>query len=174
MKYVVAIDQGTTGTRCMLFDRQGRVHAAEYVEHEQIYPRQGWVEHDAQEIWVCSTEFFPYEDEGVSYNEMWGKEPVSDPFHYPEWDNQIQLARPDWVTVYERRQPMGDPDDIHNIITEYKPIAHRIKQIIDLLLALTPAIAAACSDARPPAKSRTSRWSRCSTRSTCPPPSPSG
>ena len=51
MKYVVAIDQGTTGTRCMLFDRQGRVRAAEYVEHEQIYPRQGWVEHDALEIW---------------------------------------------------------------------------------------------------------------------------
>jgi nitric oxide reductase activation protein len=64
---------------------------------------------------------------------MWGKEPVSDPFHYHEWDYQIQLHRPDWVTVYERRQPKGNPQDVENILTEHKPIAHRIKQIIDLL-----------------------------------------
>ncbi len=91
---------------------------------------------DAQEIWTCETEVFPYEDEGVSYNQMWGKEPVSDPFHYQEWDYQVQLHRPDWVTVFERRQPMGDPEDIEDILTEYKPVTHRIKQIIDLL---TPA-----------------------------------
>jgi len=88
---------------------------------------------DAQEIWTLPTELFPYEDEGVSYNEMWGKEPISEPYHYQEWDYQIQLSRPDWVTVYERRQPKGDPEDIEDILTEYKPIAHRIKQIIDLL-----------------------------------------
>ena len=94
---------------------------------------------DAQEIWICETEMYPYEDDlenTKSFNEMWGKEQVSEPFHYPEWDYQIQLARPDWVTVYERRQPKGDADDIDDILTEYKPIAHRIKQIIDLL---TPA-----------------------------------
>ncbi|MFA7386630.1 MAG: VWA domain-containing protein [Thiohalobacteraceae bacterium] len=88
---------------------------------------------DAQEIWTCETEVMPYEDLGVSYNEMWGREPVSEPFHYPEWDYQIQLHRPDWVTVYERRQPKGNPEQIDEIITAYKPIAHRIKQIIDLL-----------------------------------------
>jgi hypothetical protein len=88
---------------------------------------------DAQEIWTCETEVFPYEDAGVSYNQMWGKEPISDPFHYQEWDYQVQLHRPDWVTVFERRQPMGDPEDIKDILTEYKPVAHRIKQIIDLL-----------------------------------------
>ena len=88
---------------------------------------------DAQEIWTCEAEMMPYEDLGVSYNEMWGKEPVSEPFHYPEWDYQIQLHRPDWVTVYERRQPKGNPEQIDEIITAYKPIAHRIKQIIDLL-----------------------------------------
>jgi nitric oxide reductase NorD protein len=91
---------------------------------------------DAQEIWTCETEVFPYEDEGISYNRMWGREPVSDPFHYQEWDYQVQLHRPDWVTVFERRQPMGDPEDIEDILTEYKPVTHRIKQIIDLL---TPA-----------------------------------
>ncbi len=92
---------------------------------------------DAQEIWTCSTELRPYEDDltdkTLSFNEMWGKEPVSDPYHYQEWDYQIQLHRPDWATVYERRQPKGDPDDINEILTQYKPIAHRIKQIIDLL-----------------------------------------
>ncbi|MCU7938310.1 MAG: VWA domain-containing protein [gamma proteobacterium symbiont of Bathyaustriella thionipta] len=92
---------------------------------------------DAQEIWTCSTNMRPYEDdltdEQISFNDMWGKEPVSDPFHYQEWDYQIQLHRPDWATVYERRQPKGDPEDIHDILTAYKPIAHRIKQIIDLL-----------------------------------------
>ena len=91
---------------------------------------------DAQEIWVCSTEFFPYEDAGeatVSYNQMWGKEPVSDPFHYPEWDYQVQLHRPDWVTLYERRQPKGDPEAIDRILLEYKPVTQRIRQIIDLL-----------------------------------------
>ncbi|MCP4410688.1 MAG: VWA domain-containing protein [Gammaproteobacteria bacterium] len=95
---------------------------------------------DAQEIWTCSDIMRPYEDDLTdntkSFNEMWGKEPISDPFHYQEWDYQIQLHRPDWVTLYERRLPKGDPEDIEAIIAEYKPIAHRIRQIIDLL---TPA-----------------------------------
>lgn len=92
---------------------------------------------DAQEIWTCATEMRPYEDDLTdntkSFNEMWGKEAVSAPFHYQEWDYQIQLHRPDWTTVYERRQPRGDIDDINSILDEYKPVAHRIKQIIDLL-----------------------------------------
>ncbi|HWQ14243.1 MAG TPA: glycerol kinase GlpK [Roseiflexaceae bacterium] len=49
--YVAAIDQGTTSTRCILFDRSGRAVAADQKEHQQIYPRPGWVEHDAEEIW---------------------------------------------------------------------------------------------------------------------------
>jgi glycerol kinase len=49
--YVAALDQGTTSTRCMLFDHGGNVVAIEQLEHEQIYPRPGWVEHDAKEIW---------------------------------------------------------------------------------------------------------------------------
>jgi hypothetical protein len=91
---------------------------------------------DAQEIWVCSTEFFPYEDAGEatqSFNDMWGKEPVSEPYHYHEWDYQVQLHRPDWVTLYERRQAKGDPEEIDRILLDYKPVAFRIKQIIDLL-----------------------------------------
>ncbi len=49
--YVAAIDQGTTSTRAMIFDRKGRVVGVEQLEHEQIFPRAGWVEHDAAEIW---------------------------------------------------------------------------------------------------------------------------
>ncbi|MEA3339894.1 MAG: glycerol kinase GlpK [Chloroflexota bacterium] len=51
-KYAAAIDQGTTGTRFMLFDQAGHIVASQYEEHTQIYPRPGWVEHDAGEIWA--------------------------------------------------------------------------------------------------------------------------
>jgi glycerol kinase len=50
-KYVGAIDQGTTSSRFILFDRDGRIAAWDRLEHEQINPRAGWVEHDASEIW---------------------------------------------------------------------------------------------------------------------------
>ena len=50
-KYVAAIDQGTTSTRCILFDHTGNIITADQKEHEQIYPKPGWVEHDALEIW---------------------------------------------------------------------------------------------------------------------------
>ena len=49
--YVGAIDQGTTSTRFIVFDRTGRVVSVAQKEHEQIYPRPGWVEHDPEEIW---------------------------------------------------------------------------------------------------------------------------
>ncbi|MCW2647203.1 MAG: glycerol kinase [Pseudonocardiales bacterium] len=48
---IAAIDQGTTSTRCMLFDHDAQVVALEQVEHRQSLPRAGWVEHDAAEIW---------------------------------------------------------------------------------------------------------------------------
>jgi glycerol kinase len=51
-KYAAALDQGTTSSRCMIFDHGGQVAAVEQLEHEQIYPKPGWVEHDANEIWV--------------------------------------------------------------------------------------------------------------------------
>jgi glycerol kinase len=50
-QYVAAIDQGTTSTRCMVFDKSGSVVSVSQMEHEQIFPRAGWVEHDAKEIW---------------------------------------------------------------------------------------------------------------------------
>ncbi len=50
-KYAAAIDQGTTSTRCMIFDHSGNVICYDQKEHEQIYPRPGWVEHNPDEIW---------------------------------------------------------------------------------------------------------------------------
>ena len=91
---------------------------------------------DAQEVWVCASEFMPYEDAGEakeSFNDRWGKEPVSAPYHYPEWDYRVQLYRPDWATVYERRATKGDPDTVERILLEHKPVAHKIRHIIDRL-----------------------------------------
>ncbi|MDQ3759060.1 MAG: glycerol kinase GlpK [Actinomycetota bacterium] len=48
---ILAIDQGTTGTTCLVFDRQGKIAGRAYSEFEQHFPRPGWVEHDANEIW---------------------------------------------------------------------------------------------------------------------------
>src|SRR6266542_6704563 len=50
-KYAAAVDQGTTSTRFMVFDHEGLVVCYDQKEHQQIYPRPGWVEHDANEIW---------------------------------------------------------------------------------------------------------------------------
>jgi glycerol kinase len=55
-EYVGALDQGTTSTRFMVFDHQGQVVSVDQKEHEQIFPKPGWVEHDATEIWDRSQE----------------------------------------------------------------------------------------------------------------------
>jgi glycerol kinase len=55
-KYIGAIDQGTTSTRFIVFDRAGKVVASAQKEHRQIYPQPGWVEHDAEEIWQRTQE----------------------------------------------------------------------------------------------------------------------
>ena len=54
--FIGAIDQGTTSTRFMVFDRTGKIIATAQREHRQIYPRPGWVEHDAEEIWQRTQE----------------------------------------------------------------------------------------------------------------------
>jgi glycerol kinase len=56
VQYVAAIDQGTTSTRCMIFDHDGGVVCYDQKEHEQIFPRPGWVEHNPQEIWQRTQE----------------------------------------------------------------------------------------------------------------------
>ena len=48
---ILAIDQGTSGTTCIVFDERGAVRGRAYSEFQQHFPRPGWVEHDANEIW---------------------------------------------------------------------------------------------------------------------------
>src|SRR4051812_33946300 len=49
--YILAIDQGTTSSRAILFDHGGKIHGIAQQEFSQIFPHPGWVEHDAKEIW---------------------------------------------------------------------------------------------------------------------------
>ncbi len=93
---------------------------------------------DAEEIWVLGSELFPYENigdesNGKSFNELEGKEPVSDPFHYSEWDYQIQLERPAWATVLEKRAKSGDLAVIDEITAKYKREIHRMKFLLDAM-----------------------------------------
>jgi glycerol kinase len=55
-KFVAAIDQGTTSTRCILFNKKGQIVSVGQKEHTQIYPQPGWVEHNADEIWQNTLE----------------------------------------------------------------------------------------------------------------------
>jgi nitric oxide reductase activation protein len=93
---------------------------------------------DAEEIWVLGTELFPYEnigDEsgGKSFNELEGREPVSEPYHYAEWDYQIQLERPAWATVLEHRVKPGELQVIDDIAAQHKRTIGRLKFLLDAL-----------------------------------------
>ena len=52
-KYIMALDAGTTSNRCILFNAQGEICSMAQREFKQIFPKPGWVEHDADEIWAC-------------------------------------------------------------------------------------------------------------------------
>ena len=56
MRYVMALDQGTTSSRCILFDKAGNICSVAQKEFHQIFPKPGWVEHDAEEIWFTTLE----------------------------------------------------------------------------------------------------------------------
>lgn len=72
--YVAALDQGTTSTRCILYDRQGRMVSLAQQEHHQHYPRSGWVEHDPAEIWDIVRRIVPQAlaDAGVTPGQVAG------------------------------------------------------------------------------------------------------
>jgi len=55
-QFILAIDQGTTGSRAFLFDHRGQIVTSDYKEFKQYFPKPGWVEHDAQEIWKSCTD----------------------------------------------------------------------------------------------------------------------
>ncbi len=74
VRYVAAIDQGTSSTRCVLFDREGRPAAMAQREHRQIYPLPGCVEHDPMEIWASTQEVVQgaMEQAGVTFRQLAG------------------------------------------------------------------------------------------------------
>ncbi|MEW5891580.1 MAG: nitric oxide reductase activation protein NorD [Pseudomonadota bacterium] len=88
---------------------------------------------DAEEIWVLPTEFY-LDQEGVTINSLEGRPPVADPVHYHEWDYQIQLERPSWVTVLERHPQVGDLELIEKIIDDNKPVISRLKFLIESMI----------------------------------------
>jgi hypothetical protein len=88
---------------------------------------------DAEEIWVLETPFW-LDQEGKTINELEGREPIADPVHYHEWDYQIQLERPSWVTVLERRPKLGELEKIEQIIADNKPVIARLKFLIESMI----------------------------------------
>jgi glycerol kinase len=71
-KYAAAVDQGTTSTRFMVFDHAGQVVSVHQMEHEQIYPQAGWVEHDPMEIWDRTQDVIKgaLEKNGIDANDL--------------------------------------------------------------------------------------------------------
>ena len=87
---------------------------------------------DANEIWVLASEFFR-DEETTSLNQQEGREPPPDPYQYPEWDYQMQLDRPDWCTVLEKRAKSGDVAIVDDIVIKHKPIVGRLKHLIEAM-----------------------------------------
>ncbi|CDQ09924.1 von Willebrand factor type A [Acidithiobacillus ferrivorans] len=87
---------------------------------------------DANEIWVLSSEFFR-DEEPTSLNQQEGREPPPEPYHYPEWDYQMQLERPGWCTVLEKRAKSGALEIIDEIVAKHKPVIGRLKYLIEAL-----------------------------------------
>lgn len=87
---------------------------------------------DAQEIWTLETPFY-LDQEACTINELEGREVITPPCFYPEWDFQMQLYRPQWVTLEERRQPSADAALIDAMIEAQRPLAGQVRRIIDAL-----------------------------------------
>lgn len=87
---------------------------------------------DANEIWVLNSEFFR-DEESTSINQQEGRDPPPVPFHYAEWDYQMQLERPDWCTVLEKRAKSGEVEIINDIVVKHKPIIGRLKHLIEAM-----------------------------------------
>lgn len=87
---------------------------------------------DANEIWVLNSEFFR-DEESTSINQQEGREPPPEPYHYAEWDYQMQLERPDWCTVLEKRAKPGEVEIINDIVVKHKPIIGRLKHLIEAM-----------------------------------------
>jgi len=87
---------------------------------------------DAGEVWMLDTPFW-LDQEGCTINELEGREPIAEPYHYSEWDYQIQLERPSWVTVQEKRSGRGELEVIDEIVGRNKQLISRMKYLLDAM-----------------------------------------
>ncbi len=87
---------------------------------------------DANEIWILATEFFR-DEEAISVNQQEGRVPPPEPYHYPEWDYQMQLERPAWCTVLEKPSKVGTLEVVDEIVVRHKAIVGRLKLLIEAL-----------------------------------------
>jgi glycerol kinase len=74
--YILALDQGTTSSRAMLFDRDGSPVSQAHQEFPQIFPHPGWVEHNPEEIWSSQEELYTDWRQAVSQAKEWGEKQV--------------------------------------------------------------------------------------------------
>ena len=94
MPYIASLDQGTSSTRCMIFDPQGRVISMAQKEHHQFTPQAGWVEHDAREIWQNTQEVIQnaMKTAGINTSEISAIGVTNQRETVVAWDSQTGVA----------------------------------------------------------------------------------
>ena len=94
MPYIASLDQGTSSTRCMIFDPQGRVISMAQKEHHQFTPQAGWVEHDAREIWQNTQEVIQnaIKTAGIATSEISAIGVTNQRETIVAWDSQTGVA----------------------------------------------------------------------------------
>ena len=90
---ILAIDQGTTGTTCIVFDEQGRPRGRSYREFEQHFPRPGWVEHDATEIWEVTRAVVRHDHAGAGERGLDSRQSGGQPIGFVTGGNDHPYAR---------------------------------------------------------------------------------
>ena len=86
---------------------------------------------DAQEVWVQAHELL--DDDGISFNDREGKEPVAPPVFYDEFDHSIQMMRPSWATVLERRAALGDAGRADALLEAHRPVMDRLRHRLEAM-----------------------------------------
>ncbi len=110
---ILGIDQGTTGTTCLVFDAEGRPRGRAYSEFRQHFPRPGWVEHDAQEIWDVTRRVAreALDDAGVGGNDLAGIGITNQRETAVAWDRES--GRPlHRAIVWQDRRTAGRCDEL--------------------------------------------------------------
>ena len=86
---------------------------------------------DAQEVWVQAHELF--DDDGTSFNEREGRAPVAPPVFHDEFDHSIQMMRPAWATVLEKRPHTGDPARADALLAEHREVMERLRSRLEAM-----------------------------------------